>query len=189
MMNCIFWSTHRLCLINVKKLTTDQSCKMQTSQGWFIFACCCSKTSVVALLLMFCREWWLLLLADNSTTTFLMLTGLHIHLSALRVCLSRFFMSLFQGHHRHSHRSFPPVVLCSRNQLCSNTFGFYPRTPKHSCMVSCVTVTKLPVNNCDKIPMERKKSNKISRQRNYDANTRVSAATQTTASNSSIRQI
>lgn len=177
-----FWSTHWLCLINVKKLTTDNRPKL-------FFACCCSKTSVVAVLLMFCREWWLLLLADNSTTTFLMLTGLHIHLSALRVCLGRFFMSLFQGHHHHWHRSFPPVVFFVATTSCAQMhLDFTPEPPSMvawylvSLSQSCLWITAI------KFPW-RKRSNKISRQRSYDANTRISAATQTTASNSSTCQI
>lgn len=149
------------CLINVKKLIPGWDLEMHTSLRQFIFPGCWGKGSIVALFLMLCREWWLLLLPDNSTTTFLMLTGLHIHLSALGAQSSHFVKSSFQGYWRHSHKLPPSLVLCNCNQI--TTFGFCPKTPtthrrtytQHGCMIFRVTVIKLSANN--KIPPGKKR--------------------------------
>lgn len=89
---------------------------MRTSLGQLMSPGCWGKGW--ALLLTFCREWWLLLLPDNSTTTFLMLTGLHIHLSSLGDLLGHFFKSSFQGHHLQSQQNILPVVKCNCSQMC-----------------------------------------------------------------------
>lgn len=85
-----------------------------------------------------------------------MLTGLHIHLSALGARLGHFFKSSVQGYQRHSHKSFLPVVLCDCNQMRFLDFAPPPPPTQHGCMLFRVAVIQLPVNNCDKIPTGKK---------------------------------
>ncbi len=75
----------------------------------------------------------------TARQTFLMLTGLHIHLSALGARPGHFFPSSAQGHHLHSHKSFLSVVLCNCSQMRLTPFGFCP-LPHHS-IVACYFVS------------------------------------------------
>lgn len=76
-----------------------------------------------------------------------MLTGLHIHLSALGARLGHFFKSSVQGYQRHSHKSFLPVVLCDCNQMRVLDFAPPPPPTQHGSMLFRVAVIHLPVNN------------------------------------------
>lgn len=134
----VFWSCHCHSFNKCQKANTrPELCNAYISEG-FISPGCWSTGSVAALFLMFCGEWWLLLLPDNSTTTFLMLTGLHIHLSALGPRLGHSFQSSAQGRHRHSHESFPPVVLCDCSQMRLTPFRLCSPLKAWLRVISCL---------------------------------------------------
>lgn len=121
------------------------------------------KSSAVGLFLMFCREWWLLLLPNNSAATFLMLTGLHIHLSALGglgapVSLRAHFKAMLATR----SRAFLSCVfffwfLARLGQDALDYIWILNRLCSMIVCYSSVAVTKPPVSDCDKNRRRQKK--------------------------------